>query len=105
MTLNYQPPSLIGANMNSANPFMKPIPFARAAGGVMQYEYKSSKPKKQVNPIEEIVSALDEDYNTVLTQARENVGDDLVKLREEVLRLDGMSQSNYAVIIKEIDKY
>jgi|TARA_S200000501_G_C20436071_1_gene574472 ribosome-binding protein aMBF1 (putative translation factor) len=63
------------------------------------------KPKKQVNPIEEIVSALDEDYNIVLTQARENVGDDLVKLREEVLRLDGMSQSNYAVIIKEIDKY
>ena len=63
------------------------------------------KPKKQVNPIEEIVSALDEDYNIVLTQARENVGDDLVKLREEVLRLDGMSQSNYSVIIKEIDKY
>ena len=63
------------------------------------------KPKKQVNPIEEIVSALDEDYNIVLTQARKNVGDDLVKLREEVLRLDGMSQSNYAVIIKEIDKY
>ena len=63
------------------------------------------KPKKQVNPIEEIVSALDEDYNIVLTQARENVGDDLVKLREEVLRLDGMSQSNYAGIIKEIDKY
>ena len=63
------------------------------------------KPKKQVNPIEEIVSALNEDYNIVLTQARENVGDDLVKLREEVLRLDGMSQSNYAAIIKEIDKY
>ena len=63
------------------------------------------KPKKQVNPIEEIVSALDEDYNIVLTQARENVGDDLVKLREEVLRLDGMSQSNYAVILNEIDKY
>ena len=63
------------------------------------------KPKKQVNPIEEIVSALNEDYNIVLTQARKNVGDDLVKLREEVLRLDGMSQSNYAVIIMEIDKY
>ena len=63
------------------------------------------KPKKQVNPIEEIVSALSEDYNIVLTQARKNVGDDLVKLREEVLRLDGMSQSNYSAIIKEIDKY
>ena len=63
------------------------------------------KPKKQVNPIEEIVSALDEDYNIVLTKARKNVGDDLVKLREEVLRLDGMSQSNYSAIIMEIDKY
>ena len=63
------------------------------------------KPKKTTNPIEEIVSVLSEDYNIVLTQARENVGDDLVKLREEVLRLDGMSQSNYSAIIKEIDKY
>jgi len=63
------------------------------------------KPKKKTNPIEEIVSALDEDYNIVLAQARENVGDDLVKLREEVLRLDGMSQANYEAIIKEIDKY
>ena len=63
------------------------------------------KPKKTTNPIEEIVSALDDDYNIVLTEARKNVGDDLVKLREEVLRLDGMSQSNYSAIIKEIDKY
>ena len=63
------------------------------------------KPKKTTNPLEEIVSALDEDYNIVLAQARKNVGDDLVKLREEVLRLDGMSQSNYGAIITEIDKY
>ena len=63
------------------------------------------KPKKQVNPIKEIVSALNEEPYNIVTQARKNVGDDLVKLREEVLRLDGMSQSNYAVIIKEIDKY
>ena len=64
------------------------------------------KPKKQVNPIKEIVSALTEEpYNIVLAQARENVGDDLVKLREEVLRLDGISQSNYSAILTEIDKY
>ena len=64
------------------------------------------KPKKQVNPIKEIVSALNEEpYNIVLAQARENVGDDLVKLREEVLRLDGISQSNYSAILTEIDKY
>ena len=31
------------------------------------------KPKKTTNPLEEIVSALDEDYNIVLAQARKNV--------------------------------
>ena len=63
------------------------------------------KPKMKTNPIEEIVSALDEDYNIILAQAREKVGDDLVKLREEIVDMDGKSQSNYEAIIKEIDKY
>ena len=63
------------------------------------------KPKQKTNPIEEIVSALDEDYNIILAQAREKVGDDLVKLREEIVDMDGKSQSNYEAIIKEIDKY
>ena len=32
MTMNYQPPSLIGAtNATVANPFMPPLKFARAA--------------------------------------------------------------------------
>ena len=49
MTMNYQPPSLIGAtNATVANPFMPPLKFARAAGAVMNYEYKSEKPKKQL---------------------------------------------------------
>ena len=49
MTMNYQPPSLIGAtNASVANPFMPPLKFARAAGAIMTYEYKSEKPKKQV---------------------------------------------------------
>ena len=63
------------------------------------------KPEKKVNPIEEIASSLEGEYSSVCSIARGNVGDDLVKLREEVLRLDGMSQSNYGVIIAEIDKY
>ena len=47
--MNYQPPSLIGAtNASVANPFMPPLKFARAAGAIMTYEYKSEKPKKQV---------------------------------------------------------
>ena len=74
---------------------------------------KKSPPKKEVKPkgqtdeqvIEEIASSLEEEYSSVFSIARGNVGDDLVKLREEVLRLDGISQSNYEVIIKEIDKY
>ena len=47
--MNYQPPSLIGAtNATVANPFMPPLKFARAAGSIMTYEFKSEKPKKQV---------------------------------------------------------
>ena len=63
------------------------------------------KPEKIVNPIEVIASSLEGEYSNVFSIARRNVGDDLVKLREEVLKLDGMSQSNYGVIIAEIDKY
>ena len=63
------------------------------------------KPEKIVNPIEVIASSLEGEYSSVFSVARGNVGDDLVKLREEILRLDGMSQSNYGVIITEIDKY
>ena len=49
MSMQYQPPSLIGASTaTAANPFLPPLKFARAAGGIMQYEYKSSKPKKQL---------------------------------------------------------
>ena len=56
MTLNYQPPSLIGAtNAHVANAFLPPIKYARAAGAVMQYEYKSEKPKKQVKEMIKIL--------------------------------------------------
>ena len=52
MAMNYQPPSLIGAtNATVANPFMPPLKFARAAGAVMTYEYKSEKPKKQLKEL------------------------------------------------------
>ena len=56
MTLNYQPPSLIGAtNAHVANAFLPPIKYARAAGAIMQYEYKSEKPKKQVKEMVKIL--------------------------------------------------
>ena len=56
MSMQYQPPSLIGAqNAAVSNAFLPPIKYARAAGAVMQYEYKSTKPKKQ---LKELVTIL-----------------------------------------------
>ena len=56
MSMQYQPPSLIGAqNANVGNAFLPPIKYARAAGSVMQYEYKSTKPKKQVKEMLKIL--------------------------------------------------
>ena len=62
-------------------------------------------PPKPVQPTKDILAVLEAPYNRVFEKAIEQVGEDLVKLREEVVRMDGMSQSNYAVIIGEIDKY
>ena len=62
-------------------------------------------PPKPVQPTKDILAVLEAPYNRVFEKAIEQVGEDLVKLREEVLRLDGMSQSNYGAIITEIDKY
>ncbi len=56
MSMQYQPPSLIGAtNTTVANPFLPPIPFARAAGPIMNYEYQSMKPRKKVKEMLKIL--------------------------------------------------
>jgi len=65
---------------------------------------KKSPPKPK-QPTKDILAVLEAPYNRVFEKAIEQVGEDLIKLREEVVRMDGISQSNYAVIIKEIDKY
>ena len=56
MSMQYQPPSLIGAtNATAANPFLPPINFARAAGAIMNYDYKSTKPKKQLKEMIQVL--------------------------------------------------
>lgn len=66
-----------------------------------KHEHKNDK-----EVIEDIVSVLNEEpYNIVLAQVREKNGDNLVKIREEIIKMDGSSQQNYSAIIKEIDKY
>ena len=41
----------------------------------------------------------------VFDQAREKVGHDLPKIREEILRMEKETQQNYGNITSEIDKY
>ena len=56
MSMQYQPTSLIGAtNASAASPFLPPIKFARAAGGIMNHDYLSSKPKKQIKEMLKIL--------------------------------------------------
>jgi len=67
MSMQFNPPSLIGATnatVNSGtNPFMDRTTAARAAGPIMPYEYKSMKPKKQ---LKEIVKVLKPEKKTFL---------------------------------------
>lgn len=52
MSMQYTPPNLIGAtNASVANSFLPPLKYARAAGSIMKYEYKSNKPKKQIKEL------------------------------------------------------
>jgi len=51
--MQFQPPSLIGAATTNiaSSAFMDRFGQARAAGSIMQYEYKNIKPKKQLQEI------------------------------------------------------
>lgn len=57
MTMNYQPPNLIGATTTTvaSNAFMDRHAQARAAGTIMLYEYKNIKPKKQLKEITRVL--------------------------------------------------
>ena len=49
MSMQYQLPSLIGAETPAAsNAFMDRFESARSAGSVTNYEYKNVKPKKTI---------------------------------------------------------
>ena len=65
---------------------------------------KKSPPKPE-QPTKDILVALEEPYNQIFEKAIEQVGEDLGKLREHIVKEDGSSQANLQAIIKEIDKY
>jgi len=68
-------------------------------------EVVKKSPPKPVQPTKDILVALDEPYNQIFEKAIEQVGEDLGKLREHIVKEDGSSQANLQAIIKEIDKY
>lgn len=55
--MNYNPPNLIGAQSAhvGTNPFLDRFSAARAAGSIIQYEYKNIKPKKQLKEITKVL--------------------------------------------------
>jgi len=65
------------------------------------------KPKELTDheTCDNISSALWIVERNVFDQAREKVGHDLPKIREEVLRMEKETQQNYGNITGEIDKY
>ena len=57
MSMSFQPPSLIGATTPSvtSTAFMDRYEAARSPGSIMTYEYKNTKPKKQLKEITKIL--------------------------------------------------
>jgi len=71
-----------------------------------QKESTTEVKKDSSSAIENIVENLNFDpYVGVIAEARAQVGDDLVKLKEYIQFLDNTSQENYQLILTEIDKY
>lgn len=65
MSMNFQPPNLIGATnaMVAGGRFLDRFGQARAAGSIMQYEFQNLKPKKQ---LKEIIRVLKPEKKTFL---------------------------------------
>ena len=77
MSMQFQPPSLIGANSTNVtnNAFMDRHSAARAAGAVTQYEYKNTKPKKQLKEIIKILKPESKRFLKIPYKFKYNIKD------------------------------
>ena len=77
MSMQFTPPSLIGANSKNVTnkAFMDKEDAARAAGPVMQYEYKSHKPKKQLKEIMKVLKPETKTFLKVPYKFKYNIKD------------------------------
>ena len=76
MSMQFTPPSLIGANSTNVTnkAFMDREDAARAAGPVMQYEYKSLKQKKQLKYLKAHLFSITLDINTLCKKGKRKIG-------------------------------
>jgi hypothetical protein len=77
MSMQFTPPSLIGANSTNVTnkAFMDKEDAARAAGPVMQYEYKNHKPKKQLKEIMKVLKPESKTFLKVPYRFKYNIKD------------------------------
>jgi len=77
MSMQFTPPSLIGANSTNVTnkAFMDKEDAARAAGPVMQYEYKNHKPKKQLKEIMKVLKPESKTFLKVPYKFKYNIKD------------------------------
>ena len=77
MSMQFTPPSLIGANSTNVTnkAFMDKEDAARAAGPVMQSEYKSHKPKKQLKEIMKVLKPETKTFLKVPYKFKYNIKD------------------------------
>jgi len=77
MSMQFTPPSLIGANSTNVTnkAFMDREDAARAAGPVMQYEYKSLKQKKQLKEIMKVLKPENKTFMKVPYKFKYNIKD------------------------------
>jgi len=74
--MQYQMPSLIGAQTPAApNAFMDRFESARSAGSVINYEYKSVKPKKQLKEIMKVLRPENKTFLKIPYKFKYNIKD------------------------------
>ena len=75
--MSFQPPSLIGATNTTVSntAFMDRLDSARAAGALMQYEYKNIKPKKQLKEIIKVLKPESKRFLKIPYKFKYNIKD------------------------------
>jgi len=75
MSIQYQPSNLLELHSDETNPFLNRLDSARAAGAITAYEYKSTKPKKQLKEIIKVLMPENKTFMKVPYRFKYNIKD------------------------------